>query len=216
MRRVCETLLTAAIVLSPLLAATGCVSLAANVMHMIYGHDIKPEFQGLKDQRIAVLCSDANGVCKSDECIRLAGGIRTLVASKLKKATLVPQEEIDGWLRDNSFEREDVPQIGRAVAADYVITVDMQDLKLQDGQTLYRGRADFSVEVYDMSQEKVVFRKTLPDYTYPQTAAISLTEMSTDKFNRLYIAMAAERISRLFIPSPMGADIAADAHLLRY
>ncbi len=207
---------TASVGLLILSGSTGCVSFAANMLNAIYGNESKPEFEGMKDQRIAIICSNESGIGKDETTNRLAANIRTAIGNKLTKATIIRQEEIDGWLRDNPNGLDASAQIGKAVKADYVISVDMRNLKVRDGQTLYRGRADYSVEVYSPSKEKIVFRKSIPEYTYPQEAAISTTEMDEAKFRRIYLTMAGEKISRLFISSPMGADIATDARMLQF
>ena len=106
--------------------------------------------------------------------------------------------------------------VGKGVNADIVISVDIKNMKLRDGKTMYRGVSDVDVDVYDVEQEKYVFTKQYPAFTYPQTAAIGTTEMDEAKFKRMYLIMVTEKLTRLFIPSPMGADVAIDSRILEF
>ena len=195
---------------------SGCVSLASNLIHAIYGNDVKPEYQGLKDQTIIVMCSNEAGIGKDDVTQQVGDNLRAAIGNKLPKTTLVRQTQIDQWLDEHSDVTDPTAEIGKALKADVVISVDMRNLTLKDGQTLFRGRVDFTAEVFSVAENKIVFRRSVPEYTYPLAAAISTTEMEPTKFKRLYLLMASERISRLFIPSPIGSDIANDAKILQY
>ena len=212
-----RTLLAAAFVIAPALASgTGCVSLTANLMRMVYGNDIPPEYVGLKDQKIVIVCSDEKGYCQSDTTSQVSRGLQAIVTNKLRKATVVPQSRIDNWLASDAEGADVAPQIGRALEADVVILVDMRGMTLHDGATMYRGKSDITVELFDVEKGEVAFRKNLHGFTYPQNAAIGRTEMEEEKFQRIYLNEVAIRVSQLFVPSPMGSDIATDARLLNY
>lgn len=195
---------------------SGCVQFAANLMHVMNGPRVPAEFKGLDGKKVAVLSNDESGICNDESTIRLAGSIKGILAGKLPKATFVRQEELDSWLQGKPSRELDFASIGKAVKADYVIVIEMLNLKLKDGQTLFRGRSDITVTVWDANSSRSVFRKMLPDYTYPVMAALSTTETDESKFRRVYLMNVADKIGRFFYAHDFGEDVAIDATILNY
>ena len=71
---------------------------------------------------------------------------------------------------------------------------------------------DYSVKVFDLSKEgsKVVWSKTPPTYEFPKNGRFRDTT-SEAKFQRAYIHMLAQKISRHFYAYPYADDVATDA-----
>lgn len=198
------------------LQLSGCVQLAANLMHVVSGPQVPAEFKGLDGKKIAVVSNNELGVCSDESTIRLAGNLKGILVGKLPKAKFVSQEEIDGWLKGKSSREQDFTLIGQSVNADYVVAVEMTGLQLKDGQTLFRGRADILVTVWDVKASKIAFRKSLPDYSYPKMAGQSITETDEDKFRRVYLMNVADKVGRYFYAHDFGEDVAMDASILNY
>ncbi len=194
----------------------GCAAVASNLLHAIYGHDQPPEYAGLKKQRIAILAANEQGIMRDSVTHGIAGTVRMAMAGKLKKASFVTDEEMNRWLIDVTDRYDAVRNVGKGVNADVVIMVKISNMKLMDGKTMYRGVSDVDVELYDVEQDKTMFTKSLPAYTYPQAAAISTTEMDIEKFQKLYVMTVGERVSRYFVSHPMGSGIAEDAKILEF
>jgi hypothetical protein len=207
--------ITVGLALLQLLWFAGCIQMAANLLHVVNGPRVPAEFKGLDNHRVAVVCSNEMGICRDESTIRLAGNIKGILISKLPKATFVSQEEIDQWVEGSSVSDDDLTAIGKGVKADYVLAVDMQKLQLRDGPTLYRGRSDLTLSVWDVQQNKPVFRKSLPDYSYPTMAGQSTTETDEDKFRRVYLVNVADRLARCFYAHDFGEDVAVDATILK-
>lgn len=199
-----------------LLPLTGCIQFAANLMHVVSGPQVPAEFKGLDGKTVAVVATDEAGICSDETTIRLAGTIRGILSGKLKKATLVNHEEIETWLHGKSSRERDYVEIGKGVKADYLIAVEILNLKLKDGQTLYRGRADIEVIVWDVNASKIAYRKALPEYTYPMMAGQATTETDEDKFRRVYLMNVSDKIGRYFYAHDFGEDVAIDATILSY
>ncbi len=87
-----------------------------------------------------------------------------LLNEKVKEIKLVRQEEIDQW--DRWPETSPVASTLRSVQVlerTIVVAIDMLNLKLKDGATLFRGVSDLTLSVYDIKKSgQVVFRKVLP------------------------------------------------------
>jgi len=198
------------------LPLTGCLQFAANLMHVMSGPQVPAEFKGLDGKRVAILSNNESGICRDESTIRLAGNLKGILAGKLPKATFVRQDEIDSWLDGKSSRDQDFVAIGEAVKADYLISVEMLDLKLKDGQTLFRGRSNLTVRVWDVKSSKIAFQKSLPEYTYPIMAGQATTETDEPKFRRVYLMNVADKIGRYFYAHEFGEDVAMDATILHY
>ncbi len=195
---------------------TGCVQFAANLLSVVNGPQVPAAFKGLEGKRVAVICSNESGICRDESTIRLAGNIKGILISKLPKSTFISQEEVDQWIEGSSAADQDLTSIGQGVKADYVIAVDMLKLQLKEGQTLFRGRSDLTLRVWDVKTSKPVFRKAFPEHAFPVMAGLSTTETDETKFRRVYLVNVADMLSRFFYPHDFGEDVASDANILKY
>lgn len=211
-----KTSLTLAL-LAAIFLSTGCVRIAANLIHAIKGNDVPAEFNGLEGKKVAVVCSTDDGINANANGILLARYIQALLQQKVEKISLVSQEEIDQWIVGQGGSESNFADIGRGVKADYVIAIDMVNFSLREGATMYRGKCDLSVAVHDMAKEgKVTFRKNVGQYTFPTMAGASALETDETKFRKIYLSRVAERAARHFFPYEAGADVAVDAEMLAY
>ncbi len=199
-----------------LVGSVGCVQFAANLLSVMNGPQVPAAFKGLENKRVAVICSNESGICRDESTIRLAGNIKGILISKLPKTTFVSQEEVDQWIEGSSAADQDLTSIGKGVKADYVIAVDMLNLRLKEGQTLFRGRSDLTMRVWDVKTSKPVFRKAFPEHAFPVMAGLSTTETDETKFRRIYLVNVADMLSRFFYPHEFGEEVASDATLNRY
>lgn len=190
---------------------TGCVRLASNLLYAIKGRDNPAEFAGLEEKKVAVLVSN-NGVHTSDaSSLVLARNVNLLLQSKVKKVRMISQDEVDRMVQDQQLGKVDPMQIGERLGADFVIDVDVSDLKLYDGKTLYKGQCSASVTAYKCKDGKEIsFRKVHPEFIYPKTGA-PVTDMDEATFRRVYLMTLAERVSRSFYPYDPATDVARDA-----
>ena len=200
----------ASVLLVVLMASTGCVSLLSNVLYVIKGKDAPAEFDELKGKKVAVLVSN-NGVHTWDAVsVVLAKNINLHLGTKVKKIQLVGQDMVEGVCQDQPLGQIDFEQVASRLGADYIIDASISDLKLREGQTLFRGRCTSSVVVYKKGETAPVFRKSFPEYIYPSTGA-PVTEMEESTFQRAYLTLVAGRIARVFYPYDPTEDVAMDA-----
>jgi hypothetical protein len=200
-----------------LLTQAGCVGLMSQVLYLIKGGDkIDAEFSGLQGKRVAIVCvSNATAAGPSSVTSLLERSVGLLLTTKGKKIHVVHQDEVANWIDSNDWKELDYREIGRGVQADMVLAIDLGNLSLHEGATLYKGRADVTVSVYDMDDDgKVVFRRNLPDFTFPKNGGRSTTEMSEAKFRTIFIEVLAQHVARYFYPYLIQEDFAKDAALL--
>ena len=63
---------------------------------------------------------------------------------------------------------DDYLEIGKALKAEKVVGIDIESFSVLDGQTLFRGRATVSIQVYDVAEKQVEWHKSPPQIEYPR------------------------------------------------
>jgi hypothetical protein len=185
----------AAVLLLPLVS--GCSTLLT-VAYLVRPHDVPAEFPGLKGKKVAVVCRPIVELEFSD-----AGSARELAAlvdgqllQQIRRVKVVGQQEVARWIDEHSWV--DYATVGTSLDADYVVGIDLEQFRLHEGSTLYRGRATATVQVYDVATGERVFEKRIDNYAFPASSAIPTTDRSEIEFRAMFLAMLARQISRSF------------------
>jgi hypothetical protein len=195
-----------------LVTAGGCVSLAANLLHAIHGNNRPAEFDGLKGRKVAIVCGTDSGMGTDATSALLTGYIHAALNNNVKDIDIVRQSEVERWLDSHGRSDADYVEVGKGVGADSVLAVEVLNLSLKNGATLYKGQSDISVTVYDVSAGgKVVFRKLIPEFVFPKMGGPTVTDISEAKFRSRYLTIVASTISGLFYDVDATADFALDA-----
>lgn len=207
----------AALVASVVLASSiGCVGLIANLMHVAQGNFIPAEFTGLQAKRVAVVCvasSEAFG--PTEASVVLARQVSKLLEESVDEIQLIDGQQIADWIDRNDWDYLDYAAIGRGVDAEMVVAIDLDSFSLHEGKTMYKGRADVSLVVYDMMQGgKQVFSSTPPQIQYPLNSGYHTTDISEVEFRRQFLVLVARRLARNFYPYDVKEDYAQDTTLI--
>jgi len=208
-------------VLMPLLAAallafpTGCMGLAANLVNVIRGHTVKPVYSGLEGKRVAVVTLTDSSQYSDDASARLLSQrVVDILTTEGKNIKLVREDEVQQWRDRNGWDAVEFLDIGRGVKADKVVGIEMVNLRLRDGATLYRGRADVTVTVYDTESGTAEFRRHIEEFTYPTSAGMYTSETTENKFRKLFLGVLAGRIARHFHSYDHADTVAIDAAIV--
>lgn len=199
-----------------MLCTSGCVGIAAQLMYMAGMGDIPAEFEGLEEKRVAVVCvSNRSAYGSGAEAEALARMVSAILRKEVKKIDVVSHIEIDNWKDNFDWDEIDYRVVGRGVKADMVVAIDVKKLSYYEGQTLYKGCADFSVTVYDMSKGgEVAFSRDIPDFQFPQQGGRPVTDMVEAKFQKVFLTMLAQDIARSFHSYDKIENVGSDARLL--
>lgn len=195
----------------------GCLGLAANVVNVVRGYTVEPEYPGLEGKRVAIVTVTDSSQYSDDASARiLSRRVSEILSTELskKKVSLVREDEVHQWRDRNGWDAIEFLDIGRGVKADKVIGIEMVGLRLRDGATLYRGRAGVMVTVYDVAEGTVEFRKNLEEFTYPKSAGMYTTETTESKFRNLYLGVLASTIARSFHGYDHSDTVAMDAAIV--
>jgi len=160
--------------------------------------------------RVAIVCF------AKDELKYQFDNIDHIIASRLtnqlasKKIDVVPYDEVRTWLKDNP-DWDTAIEIGAEFDVNFVIHVDVSAFSLyeRDSNTLYRGRCDAIVSVYEMETDgdgKRIFSRDV-NSIFPLQVPRSAADVSYDTFRMEYIWRLSDEIGRLFYPYLNGDDI---------
>jgi hypothetical protein len=197
------------------LSQAGCLGLAANLVNVVKGHTVKAEFPGLEDKRVAVVTITDSSQYSDDASARiLSRRVSEILQSEVKKIEIVREDEVQQWRDRNGWDAIEFIDIGRGVKADKVVAIEMTNLRLRDGATLYRGRATVTTTVYDVKTGSAEFRRHLDEFTYPETAGQYTSETTETRFRTLYLSVLASRLGRFFHSYDYSDTVAMDATII--
>lgn len=193
-RRIRLAALAAAILLP---TATGCSTLFT-AAYLLQPADVPAEFNGLKGKHVAVVCRPIVELEFTDagSARELASLVGSQVEGKVRRARLISQQEVARWIDENSWV--DYPTLGKSLDADLVVGIDLEEFRLHEGSTLYRGRATAHVRVFEVATKKVLFDKRIDDFAFPANSAIPATDRTEGEFRGMFLQMLSQKIARCF------------------
>lgn len=199
--------------LAPLVMASAGCNLVAMGLYLVQGMNQPAEFDRLRHKRVAVVCRPVTSLQYRNSTVHreLAKQVSILLDKNVHKIKLIDQREIAEWTDENNWE--DYPEIGKALGADMVVGIDLDEFSLYQGQTLYQGKATISVTVYDMKSgsKDPVWEKSLPQMLYPPNSAIAAGDRPEAQFRRQFVGALADQIGRYFYEHDPTVDFSADS-----
>lgn len=194
----------------------GCVGAIANLVNVARGNNVPANFTGLKEKRVAVVCvSNSEAFGPAGASASLARQVSKLIGANVEKVTMIEQQKIEQWIDRNDWDYQDFLAVGRGVNADMVVAIDLDGFSLYDGPTLYKGRADVSMVVYDMTAGgHEVFAYSPNQIQHPENSSQHTTDTSERAFRSQFLFVLANRIARQFYPYDVAEDFARDASVI--
>jgi hypothetical protein len=202
-----------------LLAATalttggGCGAILATGMYVIQGGNmVPPEFDGLDGERVVVVCRppSSNEYRHAGASRAVSQKVSELLVDHVKNADVVNPREVDDWLDESDWS--DFKKLAEAVHADKVVYIEMNDFDLFKGKTLYQGRADVSVTIYDMKNNgKLAWDRHLGEILYPTNSGIPAQDKPEQQFEREFVSIVATRVAEHFYKHDANSEFAIDA-----
>jgi hypothetical protein len=211
----CSRLFLLLILLAPLAASTGCRSALATAIYLVKGTNLPADFDEFRGKRVAVVCRPLVGLSYRDAAVArdLAKEIHKLLAQNVRDIEMVDQRKVTEWIDEHSWE--EFNEVGKALDAEYVVGVDLESFSIFQGQTVYQGKANAVLKVFNCQTDDPVFERRLPQVVYPPNSARSTGDQQESEFRREYIRVLADHIARHFYPHDAYADFAMDAASIR-
>ena len=159
------------------------------------------------DVRVAVVCY------ASDDLKYKFDNIDHIIANRVtnqmagKKIEMVPYDDIRNWLAENP-DWDTAVDVGAEFDVTYVVYIDISDFSLyeRDSNSLFRGRCDAIVSVYEMETDgegKRIFSQEI-NSVFPTEVPRSAADVSYEMFRMEYIWKLSDDIGRLFSPWYIG------------
>jgi hypothetical protein len=163
-----------------------------------------------RDVRVAVVCY------APDELTKFHDNIDQLLTTRLSamlyknKIDIVNPDAIIAWMVNHS-DWDTPEEIGADFDVNFVVYVDITEFSLyeQDSTSLFRGRCDAIVSVYEMATNgdgKRIFNKEV-NSVFPIQVPRSASDVSYESFRNEYFFRLADEIGRLFYPYLNGDDV---------
>ncbi|MCR9116097.1 MAG: hypothetical protein NXI22_04010 [bacterium] len=198
-----------------LVPTSGCVGLAAHMLYVINGNTVPARSKALTGKRVAVVCvsqSMNDGAGSATEL--LAKSLSKQLAEKVKGIKVIPRDKIANYRDNHRIEAVDYIEMGAELEADAVLVIDVEQYSLHEGATMLKGRAIFDLDVYDVEDESVVYSETYPDYAFPKESGQHISETSEAVFQKAFLQILAEEITRHFYDYDAADPFGADARVL--
>lgn len=197
----------------------GCLANAiSGLMYVMDPNDKKAEFTGLKGKRVAVVCRPPADLKFSYAGVssELARAVGANLQQNVAKIEVIDPQEVAQWTDEHTLE--DFVQIGKALKADMVVGIDLDSFSLYQEQTLYQGRANYHIKVYELLKDSaatVVYDKIPSPSVYPTNTGVSTLERQEAQFRREYIASLSVEIARHFYAYESRFHFAGDSDAFR-
>lgn len=173
--------------------------MVSNLMHMVGADMVPAACEELEHSRVAIYTTTESTDYKADPAAELLSKqVAAVLTMKVKKIKLVRNDEIVDYRDRTGWESVDLVKMGQATKADYVVAIDLKDLKLREGKTMFRGTASVEINVYDVESDSVIYTRTVDDYMFPRVAGQHVSETDEKRFRKLYLTMLAQEIGRSF------------------
>ncbi|MCA9120217.1 MAG: hypothetical protein H6822_33755 [Planctomycetaceae bacterium] len=205
------------IMLASLPWTSGCVGLLSTMRWLGGGNPMPAEYSDLKGKRVAVVCvSEDSSYGTGSESLLLAREVSTILKKSVKDIDLVRADEIADWIDREGWDEIDYREIGRGVKAERVVGVGLAGFSIREGASLYKGRADINVSVYDMEDGgHEVFRKSVPEFSFPATGPYPVGDLSEVQFRRAFLKTLAQHVARHFYAYDPVEDFSRDTAFIR-
>lgn len=195
-------------------ASTGCISMlmATGIYMWNGGNTVEPEFKGLGNERVVVLCRPpASHEFRNAGAARAIGSrVSSLIGQHVKGVEMVSPREVDNWVDEQDWEN--FKDLGRSVKATRIIYIELDDFDLYKGKTLYQGRAEINIRVYDMEDgERLVFERQLGQVLFPRNSGIPSSDKTPQAFEAQFVGVLSTQIAEYFYRHTANADYALDS-----
>ncbi len=199
-----------------LVASSGCVGLVANLMNVAHGNLVPAQFKGLEERRVAVVCvSNSEAFGPTSASVALSKQVGKLLEQNVREISLIDPQAVADWIDENGWDYMDYVALGKGVDAEMLVAIDLDGFSLHEGRTLYKGRAEVSITVYDLLQSgKEVFATIPPQIQYPRNSGYHTTDLSEAAFRRQFLTIVSSQIARHFYAYDAKEDYARDVSLV--
>jgi hypothetical protein len=198
-----------------LVSTAGCPAMMATGLYVWEGGNLVPaECEALKGERVVVMCRPpaSNEYRHAGASRNISQRVSESLVKHVKGIDVVNPREVDEWVDESDWG--DFRELAEAVRADMVVHIELDDFDLYKGKTLYQGRADVTVTVYDMREKAnngEVWTQKLGEVLYPVNSGIPAQDKPPQQFEQEFVEIVAQRIATNFYRHDPHDSFALDA-----
>ena len=191
--------------------AAGCMGPVLTAMYLFGAADVKAEYNGLKKQKVVVVCnrSDLDYSSNANAEKDLARQIAMHLKANIKSIKLIDPQKVDRWMDENQWEES--VEIGKALGADKVVAVDLDHFSILLGQTHYQGKANYVLKVIDCQTGETEYDVTPNPVCWPPNTPVPTQEKPEKQFRKQFVRVLADQIARHFYAYDHRAHFAEDS-----
>lgn len=194
---------------------TGCIGGLAQLFYVLKGHEIPAQYADLNSQRVAVIVNTNSSSYGPDSLSETLEKFVTMkLASNVPSIEIVPKVEIDNWTDINGSPKSRLEEVGKAVTADYVLAIGVDEYSIREGSTIYKGKSDVTISVVDTNTGETTYAVGPDHFEYPEHGRPAI-QTNDRKFEMFYLAWLSEQISKQFYKHDSTSAVAEDAALIR-
>lgn len=196
-----------------LLTQAGCVGFLSQMIYTIKGHDVEPAYKGLNGKRVAVVCVSDNSAYGPDTLTyTVSQAVGILLANGLDEdSQVIAPARIEEWIDNNNWNETEYVELGRGVDADMVVAIEIASYSLTEGSTLFKGKADVTVTVYDIEKNgQVPYSATPQHFVFPRHGRPAI-QTSEREFEAFYLSQLTTMIANHFLVHDKLESFARDA-----
>jgi len=189
---------------------SGC-SAGAMALYIVKGTNVEAECEELRNRSVVVVCRPGAMIQynNSDVARALAKQLGILLKENVRHVEVISQRKVEDWTDENVWT--DYQELGEALEAELVLSVDLEAFSLYQGQTLYQGRANVSFTLIEVETGETLFEKIMPQTVYPPNTGIPTSDRQEPEFRRQFIRELAYEIGRHFYAHDTRLDFAKDS-----
>ena len=181
--------------------SSGCTMLATGLW-IIDPNDRAALYGGLKKNRVAVVCRPHSALALQHFGADrdLAAAVARKLSANVRDIDCVGADEILDWRDANQLNS--LAEFGKAMQADTVVVIDLDDFKLYQGKSMLQGTASADVTVFNVAKDQEVFVAEPLEVVYPPENGVPFDlanqKSSENRFRKKFINVLADQISRNF------------------
>ena len=195
--------------------AAGCAVFTTIGWIVTDGKNVPAEYtknDGLEGKTVAVVCFDIGTSSFENAHVpaNLAEAVAALLQQNVKHIKIIDPRDVANWTDNNSNRDQSYAEIGKNLEADVVVGIDLEDFRLRDGPTLYRGKAQVTLRVFDLKDPEMgesLWSKRIPQVQYPRLFPVP-ADAELAQFRREFIGELAKQIARKFYAHASSDDYA--------
>ncbi|MFM8251239.1 MAG: hypothetical protein ACKOBW_06560 [Planctomycetota bacterium] len=196
-------------------AASGCIGLASQLLYVIKGDKVAAEFDGLAGKRVAVVCvANSSNYDPGSASSKLAQMVEIILKKEVPRISLIRQDRVVDWIDNNDWDQMDYRDVGRGLKAEMVVGIDLDGYRLHEDATMYRGKANVVITVFDVKANETVYKRHLTGYSFPSNGGKHVSETTEAQFQSVFLTELAIDIAKTFHAYEFKNDFARDASML--